>query len=34
MNVDAVDKAVGALKKIKVPKSWATAGQEAYMDKR
>ncbi|MBW1799151.1 MAG: pyruvate:ferredoxin (flavodoxin) oxidoreductase [Deltaproteobacteria bacterium] len=31
MNIDAVDQAVGALKKIKVPKSWATAGQEAYM---
>ena len=28
-----MDKAVGALKKIKVPKSWATAGQEAYMEK-
>ena len=33
MNEDAVDQAVGALKKIKVPKSWATAGHEAYMDK-
>ncbi|MFH1488090.1 MAG: pyruvate:ferredoxin (flavodoxin) oxidoreductase, partial [Pseudomonadota bacterium] len=32
MNVDAVDKAVGALKKIKVPKSWLNAGQEAYHD--
>jgi pyruvate-ferredoxin/flavodoxin oxidoreductase len=31
MNVDAVDRAIGALKKIKVPKSWATAGQEAYL---
>ena len=31
MNVDAVDKAVGAMKKIEVPASWATAGQEAYM---
>jgi len=30
MNIDAVDRAVGALKKIKIPKSWATAGQEAY----
>ncbi len=33
MNYDAVDNALGALKKIKVPKSWETAGQEAYMDK-
>ncbi|MBW1912308.1 MAG: pyruvate:ferredoxin (flavodoxin) oxidoreductase, partial [Deltaproteobacteria bacterium] len=33
MNVDAVDKAVDALTKIKVPKSWATAGQEMYLDK-
>ncbi|MFC1885107.1 pyruvate:ferredoxin (flavodoxin) oxidoreductase, partial [Thermodesulfobacteriota bacterium] len=33
MNVDAVDKAVDALKKVKVPKSWATAGQDAYMIK-
>jgi pyruvate-ferredoxin/flavodoxin oxidoreductase len=32
MNIDAVDKAIGALKKIKVPKSWATAGHEAYME--
>ena len=31
MNIDAVDKALGALKKIKVPKSWATAGHEAYL---
>jgi len=31
MNIDAVDKAVGALQKIRVPKSWATAGHEAYM---
>ena len=31
MNVDAVDKAVGALKKIRVPKAWAMAGHEAYM---
>ncbi|MBN2126506.1 MAG: pyruvate:ferredoxin (flavodoxin) oxidoreductase, partial [Deltaproteobacteria bacterium] len=30
MNVDAVDAAVGALQKIPVPKSWLTAGQEAY----
>jgi pyruvate-ferredoxin/flavodoxin oxidoreductase len=33
MNVEAVDGAIGALKKIQVPKSWAMAGQEAYMDK-
>ncbi|MBW2205904.1 MAG: pyruvate:ferredoxin (flavodoxin) oxidoreductase [Deltaproteobacteria bacterium] len=33
MNIAAVDKAVGALEKIDVPGSWATAGQEAYMDK-
>ena len=33
MNIDAVDKAIGALKKITVPKSWATAGQEAYMER-
>jgi len=31
MNVDAVDRAVGALKKIRVPKAWAMAGHEAYM---
>ena len=33
MNIDAVDKAVGALEKIKVPKAWAKAGHEAYLDK-
>jgi pyruvate-ferredoxin/flavodoxin oxidoreductase len=33
MNLDAVDQAVGSLKKIKVPKTWATAGQEAYLEK-
>jgi len=33
MNIDAVDRAIGALKKIKVPKSWATAGQDAYISK-
>jgi pyruvate-ferredoxin/flavodoxin oxidoreductase len=33
MNVDAVDQAVGALRKIRVPKKWATAGQEAYIDR-
>ncbi len=32
MNIDAVDKALGALKKIKVPKSWTTAGHEAYIE--
>ena len=31
MNVDAVDRAVGALNKIRVPKAWATAGHEAYV---
>ncbi|MBW2094398.1 MAG: pyruvate:ferredoxin (flavodoxin) oxidoreductase [Deltaproteobacteria bacterium] len=31
MNIDAVDKAVGALQKINVPESWATAGHEAYI---
>ncbi len=33
MNVDAVDRAVGALEKIEVPESWATAGHEAYADR-
>jgi pyruvate-ferredoxin/flavodoxin oxidoreductase len=33
MNIDAVDRAVGALKEIKIPNSWATAGHEAYIDK-
>ena len=33
MNVDAVDKATGLLKKIQVPKGWATAGHEAYIEK-
>ncbi len=32
MNISAVDKAIGALKKITVPKSWATAGHEAYLE--
>jgi len=32
MNYNAVDSALGALKKIKVPKAWETAGQEAYAD--
>jgi len=30
MNVDAVSNTVDALKKIKVPAAWSTAGQEAY----
>jgi len=30
MNCDAVDNALGALNKITAPKSWKTAGQEAY----
>ncbi|WP_028319819.1 pyruvate:ferredoxin (flavodoxin) oxidoreductase [Desulfatiglans anilini] len=30
MNIDAVDKAIGALQKIDVPASWANAGQEHY----
>ncbi|MDY6881579.1 MAG: pyruvate:ferredoxin (flavodoxin) oxidoreductase [Desulfatiglans sp.] len=33
MNVDAVDQTIGQLKKIAVPESWGTAGQEAYQDK-
>jgi pyruvate-ferredoxin/flavodoxin oxidoreductase len=33
MNYAAVDNAIGALKKIKVPATWARAGQEAYMEK-
>jgi len=33
MNMDAVDQAVGALQKIEVPASWATAGLEPYMKK-
>jgi pyruvate-ferredoxin/flavodoxin oxidoreductase len=33
MNVDAVDRAVDALKKIEVPETWATAGQEAYLER-
>ncbi len=33
MNYAAVDKAVGALEKIAVPKAWETAGQEAYITK-
>jgi len=33
MNVDAVDKTLGALQKIDVPEAWATAGHEAYIEK-
>ncbi len=33
MNFNAVDHALGELVKIKVPEAWATAGQEAYMEK-
>ncbi|MCP4682150.1 MAG: pyruvate:ferredoxin (flavodoxin) oxidoreductase, partial [Desulfobacterales bacterium] len=33
MNYDAVDNALGGLKKIKVPKSWSAAGRDAYIDK-
>jgi len=33
MNIDAVDKAVGALNKIDVPKAWESTGQEAYAQK-
>ncbi len=33
MNIDAVDKAVGALQKIEVPSAWASAGQEVYQEK-
>jgi pyruvate-ferredoxin/flavodoxin oxidoreductase len=33
MNTDAIDRAVGALQKIEVPASWATAGQELYREK-
>ncbi len=32
MNIDAVDRAVGALQKIDVPESWATEGQKAYLE--
>jgi pyruvate-ferredoxin/flavodoxin oxidoreductase len=31
-NTDAVDQAVGQLKKIEIPAAWANAGQEAYQD--
>ncbi|MBN1849526.1 MAG: pyruvate:ferredoxin (flavodoxin) oxidoreductase [Deltaproteobacteria bacterium] len=33
MNIDAVDKSISALKKVTVPKSWATAGQEKYLER-
>ncbi len=33
MNVDAVDKSIDALQKVNVPKSWATAGQEQYLER-
>ena len=33
MNIDAVDKTLGALVKIDVPDTWATAGHEVYMEK-
>ena len=33
MNIDAVDKAIGALNRMEVPESWATTGQEAYTEK-
>ncbi len=32
MNIDAVDNAVSALKKIEIPQSWADAGREAYAE--
>ncbi len=31
MNIEAVDKALGALQRIDYPESWATAGHEEYM---
>jgi pyruvate-ferredoxin/flavodoxin oxidoreductase len=34
MNVDAVDRARDALKKIKVPKAWTTAGHEVYSEEK
>ena len=33
MNIEAVDKAIGAMEDIKVPKSWANAGHEKYIEK-
>jgi pyruvate-ferredoxin/flavodoxin oxidoreductase len=33
MNIDAVDNAIQGLEKIEIPQSWATAGQEKYIDK-
>lgn len=32
MNIEAVDKSLGFLQKIKYPKSWISAGHEEYMD--
>ncbi len=32
MNIKAVDMALGAIQKIDVPESWATAGQDEYME--
>ncbi len=32
MNVDAVDKTIDALKKVRIPKAWVTAGQDAYLE--
>ncbi len=34
MNVDAVDRARDALKKIKVPRAWTTAGHEVYSEEK
>ena len=32
MNIDAVDKAIIALKEIKIPENWANEGKEAYIE--
>jgi pyruvate-ferredoxin/flavodoxin oxidoreductase len=32
MNIDALERAIGALQKIDVPETWAASGQEAYME--
>ena len=32
MNMDAVDRAIGEIKKIDVPESWKTAGMEPYLE--
>jgi pyruvate-ferredoxin/flavodoxin oxidoreductase len=34
MNIDAVDRTRDALKKIKVPKAWVSAGHEAYSEEK